>query len=420
MQRHARIPFKDLDAEAWKRLALMALVVFYVFQLAIPLIKKDLFNPMGFDFLGFWSAGRLATQAGYAQVYDLQLLRNIQVQQLSTMGLSTINISPYPTPFFSVFIVPFQLLSFFDATTAFLVWSIISLTGCVLYMTFFISRIDRTGTLGAVPLRILIFMLLSYELFLNLYWGQVEVFLLICCGEFIRNAILDKPLVSGLWLGGMLLKPQVLILVLPAFLLLRNWRLLAGFILALSGILVASIGLSGPGGLLSLVRLWLDYAPGLATNAPEVMTNWRMLEYHLWPLISPVGGWIVVALGMTGSLIIWYFLWRKKPSFGTVEWITMAAGLFAISCAFTWHSHLHMMAVVIPFLIYASIKKIIPNAVYEIWVFAVPAVVLVALIIATFLHIGSLPINSFGGFLLGGTGLAMNLMISLVMMRYKT
>ena len=56
--------------------------------------------------------------------------------------------------------------------------------------------------------------------FLNFFFGQVNLWLLICAGEFFRAFLSAKPLKAGLFLGGWLLKPQLLILIIP-FLLIQ-------------------------------------------------------------------------------------------------------------------------------------------------------------------------------------------------------
>ena len=40
-------------------------------------------------------------------------------------------------------------------------------------------------------------------------------------GEFIRSSLNKKPVLSGIWLAGLLLKPQLLILIVPIILLMR-------------------------------------------------------------------------------------------------------------------------------------------------------------------------------------------------------
>jgi hypothetical protein len=417
MPKRFRMPFRNLDAEAWKRLALVALLAFYLVQAANILFGRELFHPVGLDFFGFWSAGRAATLSNYSQVYDLGLLKDIQVQQLDRLDLSTQDYAPFPAPLFSIFLVPFQLFSFLEVRLSFWIWSLINLVILVIYLGFFISRISGRKAPHSLPKRILVFLLLSYPVFHNFYWGQIDVFLLICCGECIRNALLKRPLISGLWLGGLLIKPQILFLVIPALFLLKNGRMILGFVITSLCVLASSLALSGFQGLLAMLKLWFSYLPGIDTNAPAIMANWRMLGLHLSALLSPWFGWAVAISGMVASLVIWYLLWRRKPAFGSAHWITMLGGIFSITCAFIWHSHVHMMMVIIPFLVFASLHGMIPRRVYELWVFAIPVATILVLVAAALSQAGILPFRIVGGLFFGATGLALNVWIALVFLR---
>jgi len=92
-------------------------------------------------------------------------------------------------------------------------------------------------------------MLLYFPVFANFINGQVNVFLLVCTGEFLRNVMEDHPFTAGLWLGGLLLKPQVLILIVPVILILRYWKIFAGFFASSAVILLTSLALSGWNGM---------------------------------------------------------------------------------------------------------------------------------------------------------------------------
>ncbi len=418
MPKRMKMPFSDLGPEAWQNLALTALIAFYLVQIGNAWLNNALFQPMGLDFLAFWSAGRIATLFHYSHIYDLPLLHQIQVQQLTEHGVSALNYAPAPAALFAVFIVPFQLMSFLDSQWGYWIWSSVNLAALVLYLVYFGRQVAGTGKPQGTFVRVLAFMLLSYPVFQSFFWGQIEVFLLICCGEFIRNALANKPIASGLWLGGLLAKPQVLILIVPALLLMNNWRVLAGFIAASVGILGASLALAGIGGMQGMAGLWLSYLPGIATNAPEIMANWRMLGVHFSALISPMAAWSIVALGMLASLVIWVLLWRDHPPFGSPRWVILMGGIFSISCAFTWHSHIHLMMVLIPFLVYAAAHRVMPPGTYEIWALAIPGIVVLILVAAVLIALAGLPQNQFGGLLLGSTGLALNVWMALRMLKY--
>ena len=71
-------------------------------------------------------------------------------------------------------------------------------------------------------------LLISLPVFLNLFTGQVNVWLVVCVGEFMRASISGREFRSGLWLGGLLLKPQALLLLAAGLLMRRRARILAG------------------------------------------------------------------------------------------------------------------------------------------------------------------------------------------------
>ena len=148
----------------------------------------------------------------------------------------------------------------------------------ILYLRFFIKDL----TSKQVQPRFMVLIVISYPVFLNFFWGRINVWLAICVGEFMRMAIKGKPFVSGLWLAGLLMKnPQSLVLILPVLLLQRSWKKLVGFAAGTIAVLVISLGLSGIQGVRALFDLWLKYAAAIPTNAPENMVNWRMLGIQL-------------------------------------------------------------------------------------------------------------------------------------------
>ena len=79
----------------------------------------------------------------------------------------------------------------------FWVYSAISLAAIILYLWFFAKKMGSGGGKNISTGMLVMLMLVSYPVFQNLFWGQVEVVLLICPGEFLRNAAGKKPLLAG-------------------------------------------------------------------------------------------------------------------------------------------------------------------------------------------------------------------------------
>lgn len=372
-QKEPAINFKFIN---WKGLLLAAIVLFYFLLFGLWISEGDFPAKYGVDYTAFWSIGKIADEKGYSQIYDLNNLRIVQIQERQTLGLPVntdiSSYSPIPAPFFAFFVPPFQLLSRIDPLSGYWIWTLFNLALLILYLVFFINKIfPASGTKG-IGLNVLILMLISFPVFFNIITGQVEVLLLICAGEFLRNSLRKKPILSGVWLGGLLLKPQLLILIVPLFFIMRNWKVLAGFIVSAGTIAATSLMLSGISGMAAMINLWVKYSGNLATTDPAIMINWRMIGVNLNTLLNTSLGWIITALGMVLTTLAVYFLVRHKRPYGSPAWVMTMTGVFAATLAITWHSHYHMALVLIPFLVYASMNQLIPEKIVFLWVTVTP------------------------------------------------
>ena len=117
-----------------------------------------------------------------------------------------------------------------------------------------------------------------------------------------------------MWLAGLLLKPQMLVLVIPIIILLKYWKVFLGFIYSSILIISGSLIISGWAGLTSLISLWSGYGGGIPTNAINLMINWRMLATNLTSLINPSIGWLIAGLGIVLSLLVLFFLIKQIPA----------------------------------------------------------------------------------------------------------
>jgi hypothetical protein len=373
--------FQNYQFFNWRVLILIATVCIYLFLFDSWVIKDNFFVTYGRDYFAYWSAGTIADQKGYSEIYNLDSLRSVQTLKLKSLGVSkeTYDYSTriFPVAYFSAFVIPFQILSRFDLVLGYWLWAILNLIVLVGYLVFFTRKILPNSDAKMPVLKMLILTLLSYSVFNNFMIGQIEVFLLVCTGEFLRNALRKKPVLSGLWLGGLLIKPQVLILIIPVIFLLRNWKVFLGFAESCGMILVTSLALSGFDGLKTLVNLWTRYPVSIATGAPEAMINWRMVGLNLNTLLNTSLGWIFTVLGSILTLLAVYFLIKNIPPIGSPAWAISMLGVFSATLAITWHAHQHMAMVMIPFLIFALLNKLIPEQLLFSWSIATPIISLV-------------------------------------------
>ena len=86
MRRKLRVPFSNLNFDKWQNLILVAVFFVYLFQFGFLFSKDNFLIGYGVDYLAFWSAGKIADDKGYAEIYDLENLRSTQTQVLQTQG----------------------------------------------------------------------------------------------------------------------------------------------------------------------------------------------------------------------------------------------------------------------------------------------------------------------------------------------
>jgi hypothetical protein len=255
-------------------------------------------------------------------------------------------------------------------------------------------------------------MLISFPVLDNIANGQVEVFLLICTGEFIRNSICRKPFLSGLWLGGLLLKPQILILVIPIILIMHYWRVFEGFAVTSGTIIITSFILSGFEGTKALIKLWVGYAGGIATSAPEAMINWRMVGLDLNTVLKTSDGWLVTVFGTVLTIFIVYLLIYRRPPYGSPQWVMTMLGCFSATLAITWHSHYHMALVIVLFLAYALFYKTLPEKIVYFWAIVTPVAWFIMAIVPFLISLfARIYINSYQGLTIALSGFIANLAI---------
>jgi len=400
--RHHYAPFRNLTSREWQNLAIAGLMTFYAIQIVLDVAWGNIFSHLNIDFASFWSAGFIANRFGYSQVYELGLMQKVQAQLWPKTAAAASGFQVVPTPYLPVFLIPFQVLSLIRPVWASWVWMVLNVLGIVFYLRYFVLKVS-----GRLPeFRLLALMMVSVPVFLNVFTGQADLWLLICVGQYMLAALADRRLVSGLWLGGLLLKPQCLVLIVPALLIEGAIRSLAGLTLSGLAIVLGSWILAGTDGLLSLGRLWIGYAGGIATNDPQLMMNWRMIGVTLERWAGTPLAWSAAIVGLicTGAaaLYVWSKLWDSKRHPSPIA----ITGLFAATGLVAWHSHVHMAMILIAPLLYMHLRH--PTALghgLEWWIFLPGSVYIGRLLLASLMHAQVLPFSGAALDFLAGTGL---------------
>ena len=257
-------------------LILFALAILETLYFWGGLHLAGLFPLIGADFRALYAAAQAARAYGFAAIYDPARTFPFQ-QALCRMADPQAPCVFIPMVFLPAFVLPILPLTFLPPAVAFALGS---------GMSFLLIFLALWPFLRPFPpperRRLLAMMGLSYPAFMNLLWGQVSAWLLLSVARFQIHREARADLRSGLWLGGLLLKPQMLILLLPGLAIAGQWAALAGFGISTGFVLALSLALSGPEGLWG----WWGWISGFARPHPalapavvgaETMMNWRGL-----------------------------------------------------------------------------------------------------------------------------------------------
>jgi Glycosyltransferase family 87 len=373
-------------------LALMTIAIFYLAQIGLDLLVwKTMCGNLGGDYCAYWSAAKIANEQGYAEVYDLEKLGRIE----QSIYPSSLPFGVRPIPYLPMFIIPFQVLSFLNPFSGYWLWFLFNVMACLSYLRYFIKQTIAQP----IEKRLLLMIMLSLPMFSNLYFGQINIWLMICVGEHLKAALSGKTFQAGTWLGLLWLKPQYLVLICLALLLQRHIKMLAGFATSSIFIIVISILMLGMAGFQKLMTLWIGYTGELSAVDPYLMMNWRMVAENTIPYIGRVAGWTIALIGIMATLVVTIRMWRQPIPTPSSSYPVVFLGTMVATTALTWHSHIFSAIILFAPLAYLAQRKDgIPRSLLIVWVLIPPTTQFLAILLAVIIRESGLP-NNLGNLL---------------------
>ncbi|MCG6949041.1 MAG: DUF2029 domain-containing protein [Acidobacteria bacterium] len=317
--------------------------------LILVVIERGVFEYIGLDYRGSRTAGQVIVEHGLGAAYDSSLLEGPQhelyekfVRQSKLHGLPFYVIpAPYPPPFTLAF-VPSTVL---PPIPGFIAWTLFHAVILALYQLRLARcfAVTRPGLLIAA-------VLLSGPAFIHLIMGQLSVWLVVFFGESLVAFEKRRHVKCGIWLSFLICKPQVLVLILPALLLARQWHVLLGMIMATAA-LIAPTFLLSPGWFADFLGGIYDAAgsSGTVMNIfPSSMTNWRAFALNASHYFPPKIVWPAAAAAMLATAVAGLScssgLRSRALGRQRLAWL----GLAASTCAFSWHAHVHQSLLLVP------------------------------------------------------------------------
>jgi hypothetical protein len=374
----------------------LLLILGYVIFVVWSISYRGLFEYVGVDYRLWYSSGMIARYHGFASIYDdkLQTLYQLPLyERYARITPISMQFWPLPLPYLSVFIVPMLLLTFIPPVSGFLLWSLINIVGTVFYIFRFLRRNDIV-----IPRENIFLVTLALPFFLNILFGQINLWLLIVLGESITALRKGQDFKSGAWLAGMLLKPQTLLLLIPGYILVKKFKALTGFMILALVIITASLSLAGItaiSGPFNVIAGWPTILGDSGMNFLSFSTNMTKIFPVLY---SQVVSMICTIITLIAAM--WLWLPRNRPlASDNLEWIFLAT--YAATCAISPHSNVHMAIPMLALGLVVFAKGQIPPRLALGWI-VIPSILF---LFAIFVSIGYA--HALGGMSILGMNIAL-------------
>jgi hypothetical protein len=323
---------------------------------------------LGTDFRGYYAAAQIARQRDFAEVYN----QHTQEQYQAALAYRCPDGSQAPPllsvsmPYLPVFVLVYLPLTYLDLTSAYIIWTITNLAALYFYLGRFTSILGKRASF----MRTLQWCL-CLPVFSNLVLGQMNVFPMICLGEWVLASVGGRRYLAGFWLGGMLVKPHTLVLLLPGLVLRKSWTSLAGFLSSALAVTLASTLLGGWGGVWSSVQLAARFSGSLIQTGPTMM-NFRALALNLAALLPAWLAWVIAICGMILIAGYIFYLWKRPFPATGLGFLFLTIATFAATFATTWHSHFYLLMLLLPCMLALDSKQVISPAWRWVWMAGPP------------------------------------------------
>lgn len=252
----------------------------------------------GVDFLSFFAAGRMVLDGQASSIYDIAAHRAVEFTISPIRGMLPF---PYPPPFL-FFVAPFALPTFW---LGFALWLI------------------ATGTLylyGALKFTRWPYALSNPPLLLNAMIGQTGFLM---SGIFMvgLSLIARRPVLAGMVLGVLVVKPQLALLLPFATIAGRHWRVIAGAAASSSLLLVAALAVFGLGAYEGFFNILPRYAASMAASRwpwNELVSPFALARFCGIAQTPALAVHVIVAIAATAitTRAWWLDLDEKIPVLG--------------------------------------------------------------------------------------------------------
>ena len=255
--------------------------------------------PMTGDYIAFHTAGRLVVSGHAVQLYEHASIVGVQDALLGGRIPGFYDAYRNP-PFFALIYAPIAKV---DLLSGFGIWSLLSLA-CLAVSTWLL--LVEVPWLRSRWRGLLVFIFAFPPVYFGLIDGENAMVSLLLYVLLYRSMVRGQDVLSGVWAGLGLFKPQLFFIFPLIFLATRRWRALTTYVCVAVAMLVVSFALVGADGLQAWIRILLEPEGGNAT-----VNGWRMASAKsFFDSLLPGLGLISLSLYLATSLALLGVLFR--------------------------------------------------------------------------------------------------------------
>jgi arabinofuranan 3-O-arabinosyltransferase len=326
-----------LEAYGYTLAAFYAVIFFYLYKSGIWLLDGN-GRPLPQNFAYFFSGGLAALHGQTAAIYDPAEFTKIQEALVGT-GQALFRLWPYPPPLFLI-LAPLATLPY---VTAFLTWILATLLGLVAVVYLIVRRRPAIALALASPFTV---------------WNVVPGYSGFLTAALLGAALLfleSRPVVAGIFIGCLTLKPQWGILIPVALVAAGQWRAFLSAVAAtalLAGASIVAFGLGPweafPRELFAQGGLNLSVDPSAVHSGFDPRSHWQHFQ-TIFGLVRVLHGgatlaWLAQGVTTIASAVVVWLVWRSPARHALKAATLSAAALLATPYAFGYD----MAAIAIP------------------------------------------------------------------------
>jgi Glycosyltransferase family 87 len=293
---------------------LIILTAFIVIAVVWVLRSKDMVDlkgkPLGYDFITFWAASHLGLAGHPADAYNIRSLFN--AEQIVVPASHSIFVWCYPPAFYLV-ILPLALLPYLAAYWGFM----LSTLGC--YLLVFRRVVNNQAAWWCLAA--------FSGLWMNLFHGQ-NAFLTAALAGAALLCLERRPIIAGLFIGLLAIKPHLALLFPVALIVIGAWRTFITAAVTAIGFTAIGTAVFGTAtlkaclGSLGYARHFLEVGFLPWGKMPTVFAFLRLLGMPI------TGAYIIHGIFAVGAVIAVWRVWRNSQDWQLRGAILMTATFF--------------------------------------------------------------------------------------------